>query len=65
MTNFDRARQLADTELWHELNSRFPGLACKVQFEHVDAAGWWYTFELINDNRRQTIRVNPEKEELI
>lgn len=36
------------------LNDKFPGTWCKLRFEHVDAAGYWYTFELVNDSRRQT-----------
>lgn len=36
------------------LNDKFPGTWCNVRFEHVDAAGYWYTFELVNDSRRQT-----------
>lgn len=63
MTIFEERRRMADLALWEELNRTFPGLACKVQFEHQDAAGWWYTFELVNDPRRQTIRVNPAAEE--
>lgn len=62
MQDFETARRAADTALWAELNRMFPNMARNVQFEHKDAAGWWYTFELVNDPRRQTIRVNPEKE---
>lgn len=36
------------------LNRTFPGTWCKLRFEHVDAAAYWYTFELVNDDRRQT-----------
>jgi competence ComEA-like helix-hairpin-helix protein len=36
------------------LNKKFPNLWCKLRFEHVDAAAYWYTFELLNDDRRQT-----------
>jgi len=36
------------------LNKTYPGIWCNVRFEHVDAAGYWYTFELVNDDRRQT-----------
>ena len=60
MTGFEERRRMADLALWKELNRMFPNLACNVRFEHQDAAGWWYTFELVNDTRRQTIRVNPE-----
>lgn len=36
------------------LEKTFPRLWCNVRFEHVDAAAYWYTFELKNDSRRQT-----------
>jgi hypothetical protein len=36
------------------LNKTFPRTWCKLRFEHVDAAAYWYTFELVNDDRRQT-----------
>lgn len=36
------------------LERTFPGTWRNVRFEHVDAAGYWYTFELVNDSRRQT-----------
>lgn len=51
---YEERRRAADVALWRMLNQNFPGLACNVRFEHQDAAGWWYTFELVNDPRRQT-----------
>lgn len=36
------------------LNKTFPRTWCNLKFEHVDAAAYWYTFELVNDDRRQT-----------
>lgn len=36
------------------LNKTFPRLWCNLRFEHVDAAAYWFTFELVNDDRRQT-----------
>jgi hypothetical protein len=36
------------------LREKFPCTWCKLRFEHVDAAAYWYTFELLNDDRRQT-----------
>lgn len=62
MQDFETARRAADAALWAELNRMFPNMTRNVRFEHNDAAGWWYTFELVNDPRRQTIRVSPEKE---
>jgi hypothetical protein len=29
----------------------------KVTLEHIDKAGYWFTFEIDNDNRRQTYAV--------
>lgn len=51
---YEERRRTADVALWGMLNKTFPGLACNVRFEHQDAGGWWYTFELVNDPRRQT-----------
>lgn len=36
------------------LNKTFPHTWCNLRFDHVDAAAYWYSFELINDDRRQT-----------
>ena len=36
------------------LNKTFPNLWCNLKFEHVDTVAYWYTFELVNDDRRQT-----------
>jgi hypothetical protein len=37
-----------------QLRGIFPNLLCALHFEHVDEGGYWFTFELINDGRRQT-----------
>ena len=29
----------------------------KVTLEHIDRSGYWFTFEIDNDNRRQTFAV--------
>lgn len=51
---WDRLRPKA-TEIFHrEMNKVFPEMVCKVTLEHIDASGFWFTFELKNDNRRQT-----------
>lgn len=40
---------------FHEVaNTIFPNLICKINFEHCDEAGYWFTFELKNDSREQT-----------
>lgn len=36
------------------LNETFRNLWCNLRFEHVDVVAYWYTFELVNDERRQT-----------
>lgn len=48
--------RISDATEWMTefLNKTFPRLWCKLRFEHVDAAAYWYTFELVNDDRRQT-----------
>lgn len=48
---------LAFSAIKRELAPRFGGLVRLLRFEHVDAAGYWFTFELENDTRRQTWRV--------
>lgn len=46
------------TEQFHkDINKIYPGMICRVTFEHVDASGFWFAYELINDNRRQTYSV--------
>lgn len=39
---------------WKFANSSFPNLVIKVSMEHIDTVGYWFTFELINDDCRQT-----------
>lgn len=40
-----------------EVNETFPGMVKNPHFEHVDASGYWFTFELENDGHRQTYAV--------
>lgn len=43
------------TEVMKEfLREKFPCTWCKLRFEHVDAAAYWFSFELVFDDRRQT-----------
>ena len=51
---FEELLRMADLELWKMLSRTFPGLVLNVRVEHYYAVGWWYTFELVNDPRRQT-----------
>lgn len=48
--------RISDATEWicEFLNRTFPGTWCKLRFEHVDAAAYWFTFELVHDDRRQT-----------
>lgn len=46
------------------LKSAFGGQYRLVKFEHVDESGFWFSFELANDNRRQTYRVSHEEAKL-
>jgi competence ComEA-like helix-hairpin-helix protein len=48
--------RISDATEWMAgfLNKTFGRLWCNLRFEHVDAAAYWFTFELVNDDRRQT-----------
>ena len=46
------------------LNEIFCGMIKNLIFEHVDEAGYWFTFELINDSRRQTYEIRHNEIEL-
>ena len=37
-----------------ELKMRFGYAVRNLRFEHADASGFWFTFELVQDSRRQT-----------
>ena len=50
------------TELMHqELKTIFGGLVKNLRFEHADTSGYWFTFELVNDDRRQTWCIRLEE----
>lgn len=54
---WDKLRPKA-TEIFHkEMNKVFPEMVCKVTLEHIDSSGFWFTFELKNDSRRQTYAI--------
>ena len=38
-------------------DNTYPNLVIKENLEHIDAAGYWFSFELENDSRRQTYAV--------
>lgn len=52
---------LAFERVRKELSKFFGGMVILLNFEHVDASGYWFTFELINDSRRQTYRVSHDE----
>lgn len=54
---WERRRPDATQHFYYVMRKTFPGLLKDVKFEHVDRAGYWYTFELANDSRRQTYAV--------
>lgn len=55
----NKGRQAADRAAMEQLNTMYPGLVFNLRFEHFDASGWWYSFELVNNHRRQTWCVRP------
>ena len=52
---------LAFGEVTRVLHNAFGGTVYLLRFEHVDASGYWFTFELTNDSRRQTYRVGHDE----
>lgn len=44
-------------ECREQLTAIFPNLLTLLRFEHVDGGGYWFTFQLVNDSRRQTYAV--------
>ena len=52
---------LAFSKIRNVLNGVFGNLLTLLRFEHVDDSGYWFTFELVNDNRRQTYRVGHDE----
>lgn len=54
---WERKRPEATEYFLKYINGIFPGMVCKVTLEHIDASGYWFTFELKNDPRRQTYAI--------
>jgi len=54
----ERRKPEAIEKFYQTVGGIFGKTVCNVKFEHADAAGYWFTFELTNDPRRQTIRIN-------
>ena len=57
MHYYDGARAFLEKKL----RAAFGGAFTLVKFEHVDGAGFWFSFELIQDKTRQTYRINHEE----
>lgn len=49
--------EIAVITFYRLIEKVFPTGVKKVTFEHVDAGGYWFTFELSNDSTRQTFAV--------
>lgn len=54
---WERKKPQACEHFHKTINGIFPGMVCKVTLEHIDRGGYWFTFELKNDPRRQTYAV--------
>ena len=54
---WDKLRPKATEIFYKEMNKVFPEMVCKVILEHIDSSGFWFTFELKNDCRRQTYAI--------
>lgn len=54
---WESLRPQAFEAFWKFANNAFPNLVIKEHLEHIDAAGYWFSFELENDSRRQTYAV--------
>lgn len=52
---------LAFTKVKEVLTKAFGGTVHLLRFEHVDEAGYWFTFELTNNSTRQTYRVGHDE----
>lgn len=42
-----------------DLKGKYGEGVMNLRLEHVDAAGHWFSYELLNDDRRQTWCVRP------
>ena len=51
---------LASNCFYNQIRALHGHLICNVKYDHVDEAGFWFTFELTNDNRKQTYVVRHE-----
>lgn len=54
LKKWNDALPLAFAECRKQLEAVFPRVLTLLHFEHVDEGGYWFTFQLTNDERRQT-----------
>lgn len=47
----------AELTCLRQLSATFPYMVTNLRFEHVDEGGYWFTFQLRNDDRPQTYAV--------
>ena len=51
----------AATRCFHKkMKEVYGNLVCKINHEHVDESGFWFTYELVHDSRRQTYVIRHE-----
>ena len=52
--DWEKKIPIASIKAFHTLAKTFPNTFYDLTFIHVDKGGYWYTFSLINDDRKQT-----------
>lgn len=67
LKKWNDAIPLAFAECRKHLGKVFPHVLTLLRFEHVDEGGYWFTFQLTNDERRQTYcirhhEIKPQEE---
>jgi hypothetical protein len=43
--------------MFYRLIPFYPNQICNLDLDHIDKAGYWFTFKIVNDNRKQTFCV--------
>lgn len=51
---WERFLHIAFEKVREHLTLHFGNLVRLLKYEHCDKSGYWFTFELVNDNTRQT-----------
>lgn len=55
----DRKREAAVERIAEGLRSLYGETVQNLQLDHVDAAGFWFSYNLTNDKRRQVGCIRP------